>query len=81
MLQSLGALAGTLGTTITVAINDAHSSSSTDAVAFADAQHVTFTAILPLLLLSAFVSLLGRTPVPKQEPATTAAEPSPTAGS
>jgi EmrB/QacA subfamily drug resistance transporter len=81
MLQSLGALAGTLGTTITVAINDAHSSSSTDAVAFADAQHVTFTALLPLLLISAFVSLLGRSPAPKREPAATAAEPSTSAGS
>jgi MFS family permease len=84
MLQSMGALAGTLGTTITVAVNDAHSTSSTDAVAFADAQAFTFTALLPLLLLSVFVSLLARSPRPEKEtvsePAPAAAEPSASPG-
>jgi MFS family permease len=68
MLQSMGALAGTLGTTITVAVNDARSTSSTDSVAFAEAQAFTFTALLPLLLLSVFVSLLARSPRPQKEP-------------
>jgi len=80
MLQSMGALAGTLGTTITVAISDARSTSSTDSVAFAEAQAFTFTALLPLLFISVFVSLIGRTPRPKQEAATATAEPSASPG-
>jgi EmrB/QacA subfamily drug resistance transporter len=59
MLSSLGALAGTLGATITVAINESRSS-VTDHAAFASAQQFTFTTLLPLLLIAVFVSLIGR---------------------
>ena len=61
MLQSLGALASTLGATITVALNESHGPSD-DAAGFASAQQSTFTALLPLLLVAAIVSLIGRNP-------------------
>jgi MFS family permease len=59
MLQSLGALAGTLGTTITIAITEARTSANAG-TALAEAQQFTFTALLPLLLIAVFVSLMGR---------------------
>jgi MFS family permease len=59
MLSSLGSLAGTMGATIMVAITETRSA-STDPVTFTSGQQFTFTLLLPLLLLSVFVSLLGR---------------------
>jgi len=68
MLQSLGALAGTLGTTITIAITEARTSANAG-TALAEAQQFTFTALLPLLLIAVFVSLLGRSGKKPDEPA------------
>jgi hypothetical protein len=59
MLTSIGTLAGTLGTTIMVAVSDSRGA-STDPVAFAEAQQFTFALLLPLLVASVIVSLLGR---------------------
>jgi MFS family permease len=75
MLSSIGSLAGTLGATIMVAISESRSA-STDPVAFTEAQQFTFSLLLPLLLLSVFVSLLGRSK-PK-EPSTVPVSAQPT---
>jgi hypothetical protein len=64
MLVLIGSLAGTLGTTITVAINESRVTGD-DPVAFADAQSFTFTALIPLLIASVFVSLIGRSVLKK----------------
>jgi EmrB/QacA subfamily drug resistance transporter len=58
MLNSASMLAGTLGTTITVAISDSLMQ-GTGAASFAEAQSQTFMLLLPLLLLGVAVSLLG----------------------
>ena len=77
MLSSIGSLASTLGATILVALTESKSASS-DPVSFTQGQQLAFSLLLPLLLLSAFVSLLGRgrdkeEPVP--EPGMATAEP------
>jgi MFS family permease len=77
MLQSLGALAGTLGTTITIAITEARTSENAG-TALAEAQQFTFTALLPLLLLSVVVSMLGRSRGKEEVPAAVAAAPAQT---
>lgn len=58
MLNSSMMLAGTLGTTITVAISESLADGA-DATAFADAQSQTFMMLLPLLALALAVSLMG----------------------
>src|SRR3954447_20660969 len=58
MLNSSMMLAGTLGTTITVAISESLAVKG-NAASFADAQSQTFTLLLPLLALGVAVSLLG----------------------
>jgi hypothetical protein len=49
-------LAGTLGTTIAVAISESVAS-GTDAASFAAAQRITFLCFLPLLLAGVIVSV------------------------
>lgn len=56
MVQSSSMLAGTLGTTITVAISEAAQDGGSS---FAEAQAHTFMLLLPLLALGVAVSLLG----------------------
>jgi hypothetical protein len=65
-LTSLGTLAGVLGTTITVAVTDSRAGSN-DPVAFAEAIRFTFTAMIPLLVISIFVSLLGRSSATRKD--------------
>jgi MFS family permease len=66
MLSSIGSLAGTMGATIMVALSEMRST-STDPAAFVEGQQFTFALLLPLLLLSVFVSLLGRAKPAKEE--------------
>ena len=75
MLSSIGSLAGTLGATIMVAISESRSPTN-DPVAFTEAQQFTFSLLLPLLLLSVFVSLLGRSK-PKEPSTVPASSPQP----
>jgi EmrB/QacA subfamily drug resistance transporter len=58
MQTSLMMLAGTLGTTITVAIGDSVGSGN-DASSFAAAQQTTFLVLVPLLLLGVAASLVS----------------------
>jgi len=58
MLNSAMMLAGTLGTTITVAVAESLTE-GTDSASFAAAQSRTFTLLLPLLALGVAVSLVG----------------------
>jgi EmrB/QacA subfamily drug resistance transporter len=58
MQTSLMMLAGTLGTTVTVAISDSVST-GTDAASFVSAQQTTFLALVPLLLTGLAVSLIS----------------------
>jgi EmrB/QacA subfamily drug resistance transporter len=58
MLNATFMLAGTLGTTVAVAVNESFAT-STSAAAFAEAQQQTFTLLLPLLVMGVAVSLLG----------------------
>jgi EmrB/QacA subfamily drug resistance transporter len=67
MLTSIGTLAGTLGTTIMVAINESRTASDSPA-AFAEAQQFTFMLLVPLLLLSVFVSFAARSTSRRDEP-------------
>jgi MFS family permease len=67
MLVLVQSLAGTLGTTITVAITESRASSNNPA-AFTEAQSFTFMLLLPLLAASVIVSLLGRSPRKKDDP-------------
>lgn len=67
MITSLGTLAGALGTTLTIAVTESRGSSN-DPIAFAEAIRFTFTALLPLLLVSVFVSLARRTKPRVEEP-------------
>ncbi len=60
MLVLIQSLAGTLGTTIAVAANETRARGD-DPANFVEGQRFTFTALLPLLLLSVVVSFLGRT--------------------
>ncbi|HEU0075766.1 MAG TPA: MFS transporter [Dehalococcoidia bacterium] len=59
MLVLLQSLAGTMGTTIAVAINESRSSAN-DARSFTEGQQFAFTTLLPLLVISIFVSLFAR---------------------
>jgi MFS family permease len=59
MIVLIGSLAGTLGTTISVALSESRLTGG-DPQAFADAQQFTFTALVPLLLAAVLVSLIGR---------------------
>jgi MFS family permease len=59
LLSSVGSLAGTLGATIMVAMTEVRSTAN-DPASFVEGQQFTFTALLPLLLVSVFISLLGR---------------------
>ena len=67
MLVLIQSLAGTLGTTITVAISESRASSY-DPVAFTEAQSFTFMLLLPLLAASVVISLLARAPRKKDDP-------------
>jgi EmrB/QacA subfamily drug resistance transporter len=58
MLNSASMLAGTLGTTITVAISESLAVKG-NAESFADAQSRTFTLLLPLLALGVAISFFG----------------------
>jgi hypothetical protein len=71
LLQSL---AGTLGTTIAVAINESRAAAD-DARSFTDGQQFAFTALLPLLVVSVLVSALARSLKPPKRPRAVAAEP------
>ena len=57
MLTAVGGLAGTMGTTITVAISEGRISGN-DAAAFASAQSHTFMMLAPLLLLAVIASIM-----------------------
>ena len=59
MLSSIGSLASTLGATILVLLTETRSASS-DPAGFTAGQQLAFSLLLPLLLVSTFVSLLGR---------------------
>ena len=67
MISSLGSLAGTLGTTIMVAVNEMRTQGN-DPAELASAQQFTFTTLLPLLFVSVFVSLLGKSTARQREP-------------
>jgi Na+-driven multidrug efflux pump len=60
MLVLIQSLAGTLGTTIVVAISESHAASATDAVAFTEGQQLAFTLLLPLLATAVVVAFSGR---------------------
>jgi MFS family permease len=60
MLVLTQSLAGTLGTTILVAISESRAAADT-ARAFTDGQSFAFTLLIPLLAVSVVVSFLGRT--------------------
>jgi EmrB/QacA subfamily drug resistance transporter len=79
MLVLVQSLAGTLGTTITVAISESRGSSN-DPAAFTEAQGFTFMLLLPLLAASIVVSLMGRSKPKTDEPAVVpVTEPAPVA--
>jgi EmrB/QacA subfamily drug resistance transporter len=59
MLTSVGGLAGTMGTTITVALTETRLRGG-DAASFASAQSHTFMMLAPLLLLAVAASLIHR---------------------
>jgi EmrB/QacA subfamily drug resistance transporter len=74
MLVLLQSLAGTLGTTIAVAINESRAAAD-DARGFTEGQQFAFTALLPLLVVSVFVSALARSLKPPKRPRTVVVEP------
>jgi MFS family permease len=74
MLSSIGSLASTMGATVLVAVSESRSTTS-DPAGFASGQQLAFTILLPLLLLSAFVSLLGRAKPKGDQPAATGGPP------
>ena len=59
LLTALGALAGALGATVTVALHETHAANSS-AAEFARGQQFTFMVLIPLMMISVAVSLLGR---------------------
>jgi MFS family permease len=59
LLTALGALAGALGATVTVALHESHAADSS-AEAFASGQQYTFMVLIPLMIVSVAASLLGR---------------------
>jgi EmrB/QacA subfamily drug resistance transporter len=71
MLVLLQSLAGTLGTTILIAISESRAAEDT-AEAFTDGQQFAFTLLIPLLAASVVVSFLGRTRRRQPEPAVSA---------
>jgi MFS family permease len=66
MLVLIQSLSGTLGTTITVALNESRSA-GTDAASFTEGQQFTFMLLLPLLAASVVVSLLVKSRRPAAE--------------
>jgi len=66
MISSLGSLAGTLGTTVMVAVNETRTKGNEPA-ALASAQQFTFRTLLPLLAVSVVVSLLGKSTARRRE--------------
>jgi hypothetical protein len=78
MLVLLQSLAGTLGATISIALTESRTKGSDDPAVFTEAQQFTFTALLPLLLASVFVSLIGRSTAKKEpEPEEVTSAPAP----
>jgi MFS family permease len=69
MLVLIQSLAGTLGTTIIVAISESRAPADT-AEAFTEGQQFAFMLLIPLLAASVVVSFLGRTRRRQVEPAT-----------
>lgn len=63
ILISLGTGAGTIGTTIMVAITEGslEGRRALDPAGFVDAQQLAFTLLIPLVAAATFVSLVGRT--------------------
>ena len=59
ILTALGALAGALGATVTVALHESRGL-DTGPEAFASGQQFTFAVLIPIMALSVLVSLLGR---------------------
>jgi EmrB/QacA subfamily drug resistance transporter len=74
MMTSLMMLAGTLGTTVTVAISESLATGS-DARSFAEAQQTTFLVLLPLLAAGIVVALLGAATGRERQPATATGVP------
>ncbi len=66
MLVLVQSLAGTMGTTIAVAMNETRSAGS-DPASFTSGQRFTFAALLPLLALSTLLAFAGRSKRPKPE--------------
>jgi EmrB/QacA subfamily drug resistance transporter len=66
MISSLASLAGTLGTTVMVAVNETRTKGN-DPAELASAQQFTFRTLLPLLAVSVFVSLLGKATARRKE--------------
>jgi hypothetical protein len=58
MLVLIQSLAGTLGTTIVVAISESRASAD-DAVAFTEGQQLAFTLLIPLLATAVVVAFLS----------------------
>jgi EmrB/QacA subfamily drug resistance transporter len=74
MLVLLQSLAGTLGTTIAVAINESRAAAD-DARSFTEGQQFAFSTLIPLLIASVAISLFAHKldrPARKTEPATAA---------
>jgi MFS family permease len=59
VLTALGALAGSLGATVTVALHESRDSGA-GAAAFVHGQQFTFAVLIPVVAVSAMLSLLGR---------------------
>ena len=63
---ALGALAGSLGSTVTVALHESRDSGA-GAAAFVHGQQFTFAVLIPIVAVSAALSLLGRSRPDQQE--------------
>jgi nitrate/nitrite transporter NarK len=66
VITALGALAGSLGSTVTVALHESRASGA-DAAAFVHGQQFTFAVLIPIVAVSAALSLLGRSRPEQQE--------------
>ncbi len=75
VLTALGALAGSLGATVTVALHESHASGS-GAAAFVHGQQFTFAVLIPIVAVSAALSLLGRSRPEHERPAPSVSGPS-----
>jgi predicted MFS family arabinose efflux permease len=73
MLVLIQSLAGTLGTTILIAVSESRAAADT-ARAFTDGQRFAFTLLIPLLAASVIVSFLGRTRRKQPEPVASSRE-------